>query len=179
MAAASEILILTGAPGAGKTSVARLLAQHWQRSVHLESDRFFEFVANGYVEPWRSAAHGQNQAVMKIVGEAAAGYVRAGYSTVIDGIVLPGGFFEPLRDALRDQGLAVAYAVLHPPLYVALERAKARSNGLSDPSVVEQLWNGFADLGPLGRHAFDSSRHSPAETAATVQGALTAGVLSV
>ena len=37
----SPVLILTGAPGSGKTTVARLLAAKAQRAVHLEADRFF------------------------------------------------------------------------------------------------------------------------------------------
>src|SRR5438067_12827411 len=93
----SGVLILTGAPGSGKTSVARRLTRTWRKSVHLESDQFFHFIESGYIEPWRPGSHDQNEVVMSIVATAAAGYARAGYATVIDGIVLPAWFFEPLR----------------------------------------------------------------------------------
>jgi hypothetical protein len=89
--------------------------------VHLESDQFFHFIESGYIEPWHPGSHGQNQVVMGIAAAAAAGYARAGYATVIDGIVLPAWFFRPLRDALQRDGFAVAYAVLRPPLLVAQE----------------------------------------------------------
>ena len=36
-----RVLILTGAPGAGKTTTARILAGRADRAVHLESDFFF------------------------------------------------------------------------------------------------------------------------------------------
>jgi hypothetical protein len=135
--------------------------------VHLESDRFFHFVASGYVEPWKPEAHEQNTVVMRIVGEAAVGYARAGYSTIIDGILIPGWFYEQLRDAIQEAGFDVALAILRPPLAVALERAAGRE-GLGDPAVVEQLWNNFADLGDLERHVVDNSAQTPEETAAEV-----------
>jgi adenylate kinase family enzyme len=83
-------LILTGAPGSGKTTVAGLLAAKSKRSVHLESDRFFHFIQAGYIEPWEPESHEQNTAVMRIVAQAAASYADAGYFTIIDGIIIPG-----------------------------------------------------------------------------------------
>ncbi|HEX5556174.1 MAG TPA: AAA family ATPase, partial [Gaiellales bacterium] len=72
----SEVLILTGPPGAGKTTVSRLLATSHDRAVHIESDRFFHFIASGYVEPWRKESHEQNIVVMDAVAAAAATYAR-------------------------------------------------------------------------------------------------------
>jgi tRNA uridine 5-carbamoylmethylation protein Kti12 len=150
------VLILTGPPGAGKTTAACLLAERSERAVHVESDRFFRFISSGFVEPWRRESAEQNEVVMRIVAGAAAAYASAGYFTIVDGIVLPSFFFEPLRDALREAGHEVAYAVLRAPLDICFARAGARdSQPFADPRVVERLWNDFADLGPLSRHALD------------------------
>lgn len=40
----SSILVLTGPPGIGKTTVARLVADALPRSVHLEADAFWRFI---------------------------------------------------------------------------------------------------------------------------------------
>jgi hypothetical protein len=81
-----------------------LLAGRTDRAVHLESDGFFHFIASGYVEPWKAESHAQNTVVMQIVGDVAVSYARAGYSVIIDGIVLPGWFFDPLRDSISAAG---------------------------------------------------------------------------
>jgi hypothetical protein len=99
---------------------------------------------------------------MRVVAGAAAAYASAGYFTIVDGIVLPRFFFEPLRDALREAGHEVAYAVLRAPLDVCLARAGSRdSQPLADPHVVERLWRDFADLGPLSAHAIDVDAEDP------------------
>ena len=144
----TPVLILTGPPGAGKTTTAAALAARFPRSVHLESDRFFQFIRSDYVEPWRPESSEQNRVVMRIVAEAAARYAAAGYFTVIDGIVIPGWFLEPVREVLHDAGHLVALAVLRAPMPVCVGRVQEREGEPRiDSGVLEQLWESFADLG--------------------------------
>jgi hypothetical protein len=158
--------------------VARTLAERSERAVHLESDRFFHFIRSGYVEPWKPESHEQNEVVMRIVGAAASGYASAGYFTIVDGIVLPRFFLEPLRDALKQAGHRIAYAVLRAPLEVCASRAGARdSQPLADRGVVERLWHEFADLGPLEAHAVDLGAAEPGEAAALLGARLRDGSL--
>jgi DNA polymerase III delta prime subunit len=96
----TPVLILTGPPGVGKTTAAALLAERFERSVHLESDAFFRFIHGGFIEPWKPESHDQNRLVMEVVAAAAAAYAAGGYLTIVAGIVIPRWFLAPLRDDL-------------------------------------------------------------------------------
>lgn len=176
----TPVLIVTGPPGVGKTTAAGMLVERWPKAVHLEADRFFSFIRSGHVEPWRPESHAQNEAVMRVVAGAAGGYAKAGYFTVVDGIVIPTWFFEPLRDALKKAGHSVAYAVLRAPHSLCAERIAAREGvALAEPDVIERLWASFSDLGPLERHAIDVDGMGPDQTADALASRLADGSLAV
>jgi len=176
----TPVLIVTGPPGVGKTTAAGILAGRSPRAVHLEADAFFRFIRSGYVEPWRPESHEQNRVVMEIVAGAAAGYAEAGYLTIVDGIVIPEWFLEPLRGALQAAGHRVAYAVLRAPLATCLERIQAREGQPPvDREALSRLWQSFDGLGELEANVLDVDGRSAEETADLLEQRLADGHLTV
>ncbi|HET7444465.1 MAG TPA: AAA family ATPase [Solirubrobacterales bacterium] len=174
------VLIITGPPGAGKTTTAGILAARSDSAVHLEADLFFNFIRSGFVEPWRPESHEQNGVVMEIVGEAAAAYAAAGYFTIVDGIVIPRWYLGALRDVFTAAGLAVAYAVLRPSLPTCIARIDEREGGpLAEPAVIEQLWDEFAALGEFERNVIEVDAERPEEAADAVSRLLGDGKLTL
>ncbi|MGZ4182768.1 MAG: AAA family ATPase [Solirubrobacteraceae bacterium] len=166
---ADPVLLLTGPPGSGKTTTARLIATRAVRGVHVEADSFFDFVRGGYIEPWRPESHPQNETVMQAVAAAAATYAGGGYTTVVEGIINPWWFLAPLSKALAGRGHSVSYVILRPPLQTCIARATTRSGGeLTNADVITQIWNDFADVGPLETHVVEVDDMDPEQLATVV-----------
>ena len=176
---AAPVLILTGPPGVGKTTAAATLAQTRPRSVHLETDFFFRSIVSDYVPPWLPESQDQNQLAMGLAADGAAAYARAGYFTVVEGIVIPRWFLAPLRETLREAGLDTAYAVLRAPLDECLGRITEREGLLPERDAIAGIWEEFADLGEHEGHAVEVSGCAAAEIVQRLEQRLADGSLTL
>jgi energy-coupling factor transporter ATP-binding protein EcfA2 len=174
----SGLIILTGPPGAGKSTIARLLvAVVAEQTVLLEADSFFHCVRNGYVLPWLPEAHEQNRIVTRAVGAAAARFVTGGYTIVLDGIIGP-WFLEELLNEVP-VSYPVHYVILRPSLDEASRRATARRapGALLDQEPITHMYRSFVDLGEFENYVLDTFGKSAAETAELVQSVAESGAL--
>ena len=62
--------------GAGKSTVAGLVADHFTPSALVPGDDFFGFLCNGRVAPWLREAHDQNTAVIEAAAAASGQLAR-------------------------------------------------------------------------------------------------------
>ena len=85
----APLLLLTGSPGSGKTTVAPLVADRHEPSACLDLDWFFAKLRRGAMEPWREEAHTQNRVVLQAAAGAVATFASGGYFTVAEGILYP------------------------------------------------------------------------------------------
>jgi cytidylate kinase len=155
------LLVVTGPPGAGKSTVAALVADRLVRSVLVEGDAFFAFVRRGAVDPWLPESHAQNEVVTEAAAVATGRFARD-YPTVYDGVI--GAWFLPTFVA--GTGLdAIDYVVLLPDVEVCVERVVTRvGHDFRDEAAARKMHHEFlrADLDP--RHVL--ANDAGAETAA-------------
>lgn len=162
----ASIVILTGAPGTGKTTVASHLARASPQGLHLPADLFFSFPAHP-ISPYRPAAREQNTAIMAALAHTAAAFASHGYEVFLEGILGP-WFLPVLAREILAHGHAAEYVVLRAPLETTLERVHARE-GDARHHVVRQMHAAFAELGPYDRHAVDIGDLCPEDVVGAVQ----------
>jgi len=153
--ATGDVLIVSGPPGSGKTTVAAELARSVPRGVHLEADSFFRWIASGFIAPHLPESNTQNVAVIDVVTDAAAGYAEAGYLVVWDGVVGP-WFLDRIARRLTARGVRLRYLVVRAEREIALDRVRDR-DGTIETSGAAVMWDQFADLGELETHVVDTS----------------------
>jgi cytidylate kinase len=172
----APLLIVTGPPGAGKSTVAQALAERFDPSVLVEGDAFYGFLRRGAIAPWLSEAHSQNTVVTRAAAAAAGRYAAGGLTTVYDGVVGP--WF--LADFTAATGLdRVDYVVLLPSVEHCLTRVTTRhGHGFTDEPATRHMHEQFATASIAERHLFIDPPDQAEAAAAWIMTALAAGDLA-
>ncbi|MBK5288082.1 MAG: AAA family ATPase [Acidimicrobiia bacterium] len=144
------LIVLTGPPGAGKSTVAAALVQNFDQSVLVEGDAFFGFLASGAIPPWLPESHRQNEIVTQSSGRATGQFAAGGYTTVYDGMVGP--WFLPTFAAATGVDV-LHYVILFPTIETCLHRVATRSgHGFSDDAATRKMHGEFARAAIDARH---------------------------
>lgn len=154
MSGPPPILILSGSPGAGKTSLSSRIAKGEARGLHLVSDVFYGFPAHP-IDPTVPESHAQNTAIVGAVMQAAAAFAEAGYGVVVDGVLGP-WWMPSIARVLHPRGLAADYLILTTDVEEAVRRATTRAQG-ADPRAVRHMHRAFAATEGFDRHVLDTT----------------------
>ena len=118
----APVWLVTGGPGAGKTSVCAALAHRYDHSIHVKADEFGVWSDAGFASDAWAHDPAARRAARTSAAFVALQYSTAGYAAVVD-------------DTVEDADEVAAYVELRPrkvfllpSLEVALARNAARTN---------------------------------------------------
>ncbi|WP_035699209.1 AAA family ATPase [Glycomyces tenuis] len=167
-------LVLTGTPGAGKTTVSQLVAEALPRSARLDGDVMAHLMVSGWASyfdergEWSPDPEARRQLQLRTVNlcSVANNFAEAGYTPVVDHVVETREELAFLTDRLRARPLMLV--VLAPPLEVARHRNATRPE-------EHRVHYDFAPLAATMRRELggvgwwlDSGKMTPEETAARI-----------
>jgi chloramphenicol 3-O-phosphotransferase len=166
------LFVITGAMAAGKSTVAKALAQRFEKSAHVGGDAFLRMIAKGgaVMGPVLSQeAVSQLHLRQDIAMDAVRRFVDAGFVTVYQDILIGRDFVRVTR-ALSD--LKPRIVVLDPSVAILAERDAARhKTGYGEHFQPDVLVNALRSDTPRRGLWLDTSKMTVDEVVEAVLGA--------
>jgi chloramphenicol 3-O-phosphotransferase len=131
------VFLISGVPGAGKSSVSEALVKRFPFGLHIPVDDLRGWVASGIAHPipeWTDETTRQFRLARRAACETARIYSEAGFAVGVDDVLFPfdaeNMFAKPLA------GLPLHKVLLRPSMEEALLRNATRTNKTFDTSVL-------------------------------------------
>jgi shikimate kinase len=132
-----RFFFITGAPGVGKSTTARALANHFKKSILFDIDYFRSLVVKGLKQPtsgWDEETELQFRLAHQAVGKVAITYSDAGFTVVAEHC----SGYEMVQEFLTYSGGGVVVC-LKSTMETNLARNLMRTNKSFDPKDIEHF----------------------------------------
>jgi thymidylate kinase len=132
-----SIYVITGTPGAGKTSVATALMQRFPKGLHIPLDDLREWVVSGIAFPiptWTPETTVQFRLARRAAAQTARLYAEAGFAVALDDVIFPEETEKLFVELLAP--FPVYKVLLRADTHVALARNATRTNKTFDTSLL-------------------------------------------
>ncbi len=134
-------VLIIGVPGAGKTTVARGVADRLDRSAHIEADAIHAMIVSGRQDPdpaGNQEADRQLLVRVRNAGVLADSFANSGFTPVIDDVVVRRWHIEHWYRSVCTRPLHVL--VLAPDIDIAMQRDRDRGE-----KTVGETWRHLDD----------------------------------
>ncbi|WP_339290590.1 AAA family ATPase [Paenibacillus sp. FSL W8-0187] len=158
------VIVVTGVMASGKSTVAQLLAEKFERGVHLRGDSFRKMIVRGREEMLPDASlEAERQLALRyqLSASVARTYAEAGFHVVLQDVIL-GPALHQITEMLN--GLPVFVVVLNPSENAISAREQIRDKKGYGVWTIHELNRRLTDETPRIGLWLDTSDLSPEET---------------
>lgn len=162
----NNIIFITGMAGAGKSTVGRLVARHFQKCLFIQVDELREKMVKGYAIPedgvFTEEVIQQFQMARSTAIYMARLYAGHGVNVVIDDVCVPPNFVE--QYAALFEIPEVHRVLLYPKAATVIERIKQRGGPFEHIPYVPVIYNYLDKMSKAGWIVLDSSEWTIEQT---------------
>ena len=155
----SNLYIITGPAGVGKSTISRKIAEYKKKSALIEGDDIYHQVIGGYVQAWKEGNH--LEVFWKVCISTIRTYLEDGYDVIFNYIVTP----TPLKQIQEEfKDYDIKFIVLLVDAKTLLLRDKERPEDCQMNERCITLLNSFKNNNYNKQNVLDTSNITVNET---------------
>ncbi len=160
----SNLYIITGPAGVGKSTISKKIAESKKKSVLIEGDDIYHQVIGGYVQAWKEGNH--LDVFWKVCTNTIRIYLENGYDVIFNYIVTS----TPLKQMYEElKDYYIKFIVLLVDEKTLLLRDKERPEDCQMKERCITLLNNFKNNGYNEQNILDTSNFTVDETVAIIE----------
>ena len=155
----SNLYIITGPAGVGKSTISKKIAESKKKSVLIEGDEIYHQVVGGYVQAWKEGNH--LDTFWKICLSSIETYLEDGYDVIFNYIVNPENV-ELIKNKFKNYTIKFIVLVVDEKKLLLRDKERPEDCQMKDRCIV--LLNNFKNKNYNLNNILETSNLSVNET---------------
>ena len=160
----SNLYIITGPAGVGKSTISKKIAESKKKSVLIEGDEIYKQVVGGYVQAWKEGNH--LDVFWKVCISSVKIYLENGYDVVFNYIVTPMQL-KQLQEEFKNYEIKFVLLLVNEETLLLRDKNRPEEFQMKERCII--LLNSFKNNNYNNQNIIDTSNLTIDETAYIIE----------
>ena len=155
----SNLYIITGPAGVGKSTISKKLAQLKDKSVLIEGDEIYHQVVGGYIQAWKEGNH--LQTFWKVCLNSIETYLEDGFDVIFNYIINPENI-RIIKDRFKNYPIKFVVLLVDEAILLARDKKRPKNCQMKERCIT--LLNSFKNKNYKATNIINTTKLSIDET---------------